>query len=170
MKGERWACNRPGLESVAVSPSCSSQSQSHCHVMLSYLDDMGACTEIVDEKVALLDFLWGKCVLLTCAQKQYCFLLLPKKSESYYSAFWICTMSNGLNDNDVRARFMLQNIWLGGSSLARTSWPAFLLVCFLFHSSPNLRSYCYRPGLLQRLLTVLSPPTNPPCPPLHVNS
>lgn len=60
MRGEQWACSRPGLESVTALPSCSSKSQSDCHVDWSYLDDKGACTEKVDEKAALLDFSLGE--------------------------------------------------------------------------------------------------------------
>lgn len=59
MRREQWACNRPGLESVAALPS-SSRSQLDCHVDLSCLDDKGACTEKVDEKAALLDFSLGE--------------------------------------------------------------------------------------------------------------
>lgn len=39
MRGEQWACNRPGLQSVAALPSCSSGSHLGCHVDLNCLDD-----------------------------------------------------------------------------------------------------------------------------------
>lgn len=59
MRGEQWACNRPGLQSVAALPSCSSGSQLGCHVDLSCLDDR-ECLHKVDEKAALLDFSLGE--------------------------------------------------------------------------------------------------------------